>query len=595
MFRPPPRGWLKVVAVVFARLVNTPATLRNQGGWFCFGQQLHLHEALQTARNMSEKNTDQYVEYWKKNFRGTRPLPTPSRTYVPWEMFEGLDVWDEKHEVMNQLLGKSIEDLINFYLVAIYKIGEKPTWKNRLTARFNRSNLVFWCRHGVCIFFEKCDDCDARNRDNITFLRQLKPKVLAFFSSREFWLGLDGISFEQQVSQLFKQLGKAVELTKASGDGGVDIFLRDDSGLTAVQCKAQQGKVGPSVIRDLYGAMAHFKANRGVVISTGGYTAGAREFAAAKTIDLLDISDLLKLQMGASPMSKTPSDQEFETATDGSQLQNEQSVLPLKSDAFAFIPAGRFRMGDSLNGIRDAPVHTVEIAAFLMAKCEITKALWDEVRNWGMNHGYTDLPEGGGKAENHPVQNITWFSAIKWCNAFSEKQGLKTCYTYLVDTYKSGEIDVDCKWNSNGYRLPTEAEWEKAARGGLSGKQFSSGNEITQRMANFSNGLRKFHSKFAIGEMPYTSPVASFPPNAYGLYDVDGNVSEYCWDRYDDYSLDTQYDPRGPASGHRGRVARGGHWGCVDSYCRVAYRHRQSPSHYPTSGVGFRVARSILT
>jgi hypothetical protein len=146
---------------------------------------------------------------------------------------------------MNQLLGKSIKDLINFYLVAIYKIDDKPTWKNRLTARFNRSNLVFWCRHGVCIFFKKCAECDARNRDNITFLRQLKPKVLAFFSSREFWLGLDGISFEQQVSQLFKQLGKAVELTKASGDGGVDIFLRDDSGLTAsvsFLCRFQSGR-----------------------------------------------------------------------------------------------------------------------------------------------------------------------------------------------------------------------------------------------------------------------------------------------------------------------------------------------------------------
>lgn len=252
---------------------------------------------------MSE-GEDQYVEFWKKRFGGTRPPPVPGRTYVPWEMIGSCD---DIEQPMHRLLQKTIEDCIRFYDEAINrKVPEKPTWKDRLKARYNRRNLVFWCRHGVCIFLEKCAECEARNRENIEFLHRLKSKVLVFYSSREFWLGLDGISFERQVGHLFKQLGKSVELTKASGDWGVDVFLRDDSGLTAVQCKAHRGKIGPSVVRDLYGAMTHFQANRGMVISTGGYTVGARDFAMGKTIDLLDLSDLLKLQMSLPPHLSHP-------------------------------------------------------------------------------------------------------------------------------------------------------------------------------------------------------------------------------------------------------------------------------------------------
>ena len=244
---------------------------------------------------MSEEKVDQYVEFWKKQFGGTRPLPVPGRTYVPWEMIEDCD---DIEQPMHMLLQKSIEDCMKFYEGAINRIvPANPTWLDRSIARFNKRNLIFRCRHGVYICFEKCTTCDERNRQNLEFLHRLKSKALDFYQSQAFWLGLDGLGFERQVGHLFKQLGKFVELTKASGDWGVDVFLRDSSGLTAVQCKAHQGKIGPSVVRDLYGAMAHFQANRGMVISTGGYTVGAHEFAMGKTIDLLDLSDLLKLQM----------------------------------------------------------------------------------------------------------------------------------------------------------------------------------------------------------------------------------------------------------------------------------------------------------
>ena len=291
------------------------------------------------------------------------------------------------------------------------------------------------------------------------------------------------------------------------------------------------------------------------------------------------------------------------------------SATPPAPDGFALIPAGSFQMGDQSNPLvgssGELPVHSVYVSAFYMGKYEVTKELWDTVRAWGLNNGYTDLPGGNGtyisKGANHPVHSINWYSMVKWCNARSQKEGFMPCYSVSAFTYKTGDSVPDCNWSVNGYRLPSEAEWEKAARGGLSGHNFPWGNTISHSQANYCvnslNGTTNdysydesptqgYHPTYATGLTPYTSPAGSFAPNGYGLYDMAGNVWEWCWDSYGSYPSTAQTDPLGPVSGWL-RVNRGGSWGTVAFGCRVADRGYFSPAAAGNI-FGFRIARSSV-
>ena len=284
---------------------------------------------------------------------------------------------------------------------------------------------------------------------------------------------------------------------------------------------------------------------------------------------------------------------------------NSASVTVTVGDStpndMALIPAGSFTMGDSLDGDFDAPPVTVNVSAFFMGKNEVTKALWDEVRTWGAANGYTDLATGAGKASNHPVQTISWWDVVKWCNARSQKEGLTPVYTVSGTVMKTGTTAPTVNWSANGYRLPTEAEWEKAARGGLSGNRFPWGDTISHTNANFWNdgtetyrtGTTGFHPTYLTGSPPYTSPVGAFAANGYGLHDMAGNVREWCWDWYGASTyLNNATDPRGAASGTN-RVLRGGGWYDIANSCRVAFRLNRVPS-FTYDYIGFRVVRSSV-
>ena len=266
-------------------------------------------------------------------------------------------------------------------------------------------------------------------------------------------------------------------------------------------------------------------------------------------------------------------------------------------------PMSRIWAGISRRGraAPDAAPVTANLSAFYISVNEVTISQWQAVCFWAKDNGYTDLPEGTGKAPNHPVYFVNWYDVVKWCNARSQMEGLTPCYELGHTYYKTDENpNVECNWNANGYRLPTEAEWEKAARGGLVGQRFPWGNTITHNLANYNAdtttysydlGPDGYHPLGVDDTYPYTIPVGTFAANGYGLHDVAGNAFEWCWDWYGTPFAGGS-DPRGPSSGLE-RVARGGSWNYAVSTCRVGYRFYRSPTAFQYY-FGFRPARRAV-
>lgn len=273
----------------------------------------------------------------------------------------------------------------------------------------------------------------------------------------------------------------------------------------------------------------------------------------------------------------------------------------------AFIPAVEFLMGEP-----NAP-RSVYVSQFWLDRYEVTYELWTRVHDWAVPRDYAfsgGLRTGAGVAPDHPVHSISWYDAVKWCNARSEMEGLTPIYyadNAQIQVYRTGELDVPnarVTWSANGYRLPTEAEWEKAARGGLIGLDYPWGVGIDGSKANYSDSQHPFRPN-----RPPTTPVGYYdgnqtPPgldmaNGYGLYDMAGNVWEWCWDWSASLPSAPQTDPIGPNTGSS-RVLRGGSWDTNTGYLRCANRSNSSPSStynytpsFSVNNIGFRCARGF--
>ncbi|MCD6364809.1 MAG: formylglycine-generating enzyme family protein [Planctomycetes bacterium] len=233
------------------------------------------------------------------------------------------------------------------------------------------------------------------------------------------------------------------------------------------------------------------------------------------------------------------------------------------------VPAGEFLMGSVDGPADEKPVRRVRVGAFYMDKYEVTQEAFEAVL------GRNPSKWAGSRK---PVERVGWFAAIQYCNARSLADGLEPCYDLETQL---------CDFSANGYRLPTEAEWEYACRAG-SKTAYSFGRDKT--------ALKNF-AWFKANSGSATHPVGLKKPNAWGLHDMHGNVWEWCNDRYDKsyYSQAPASNPTGPAGGDE-RVLRGGSWASEAARCRSACRNSEEPGFadvcFGYEAYGFRCVRN---
>ena len=198
--------------------------------------------------------------------------------------------------------------------------------------------------------------------------------------------------------------------------------------------------------------------------------------------------------------------------------------------------------------------------------------------------------------------NVDWYDAIEYCNWRSQHEGLQPVYTIdksRKDPNNSSKYDdkkwlVTASWTANGYRLPLETEWEYAAREGGKKVRFGNGLDVAAPQHINFDGSESFEKSFSMAGVNrmQTVETGSLPANGLGLYEMSGNVREWCWDWYtSDYygQKNNGQEPKGPASGEY-RVVRGGSWGDNPDYCRAALRNRSSSDNRSYS-LGFRLVR----
>lgn len=238
--------------------------------------------------------------------------------------------------------------------------------------------------------------------------------------------------------------------------------------------------------------------------------------------------------------------------------------------------------------------HTV--SSFYMGRYEVTYELWHEVLSWAKGKGYNIINEGkeGVKgiigaepvSKIEPVTNINWYDAVVWCNAYSEMEILTPVYKISGTAIKDStpNENITCDWNAGGYRLPTEGEWYAAALANGAYNRVSGSGE-TDNAGDYG-----WYKENSSGN---TSIAGAKKPNSYGLYDMSGNVSEWCWDWFGEYPNESITNYKGLESGNY-KVRKGGSWNTSVSYLYPGLSDVSSPN-YRSSEIGFRVAKTCIT
>jgi len=248
---------------------------------------------------------------------------------------------------------------------------------------------------------------------------------------------------------------------------------------------------------------------------------------------------------------------------------SDEIEVVLNVESVVLVQGGTLPAGTGLAG--------QTVSTFYIGKYEVTWDEWQEVTAWAVANGYSDLANvGAGSAGSHPVHSVCWFDVVKWCNAKSQKAGLAPVYELSGAIYKTGQSVPTVNSSANGYRLPTEAEWEWAARGGVSsqGYTYSGSNDVNAVAWYDGNSL---NAPVLIENGRGSWQVGQKAPNELGLFDMSGNVFEWCWD----------------ADQIQNRYLRGGGWHFYGAdACRVFDRSISRSTTTSNTYSGFRLARS---
>jgi len=284
-----------------------------------------------------------------------------------------------------------------------------------------------------------------------------------------------------------------------------------------------------------------------------------------------------------APKSSATCAQVADTLMNFDRIQQPTPESPVvANENFALISGGTFQMGSPSSEPErgsDETRHSVTVGSFYMAKTEVSQQEYQTVM--GSNPSET-------KGDSLPVTNITWYDAIQYCNRLSEAEGLTPCYTISGTT-------VTWDKTANGYRLPTEAEWEYAARANTT-TPFHFGGYVHNSDANCYNAYgynNDASGNWVNGSDSYlrrTVAVDQYAANSYGLYNVHGNAAEWVWDWYDEYDTGAAANPTGPESGNA-KIVRGGGWNDHPKHIRSAYRGAQ-PADVPLYSIGVRPVRN---
>jgi formylglycine-generating enzyme required for sulfatase activity len=317
------------------------------------------------------------------------------------------------------------------------------------------------------------------------------------------------------------------------------------------------------------------------------------------------------LQLYPDGQYKQEAERAMQAFTQPSSPVTAPAEKPIQTDelpAMVYVQGGTFEMGSTEGDSDEKPVHTVTVSDFYIGRFEVTVEAFSEFvqatdyrtdaekgdgsyihenGNWTKKAGINWRYDATGKRRpsseyNHPVIHVSWNDAVAYCNWLSQQHSYEPVYTIKGD-------QVTANWEANGYRLPTEAEWEFAARS-RGGRDKWSGTSQGSELASYGNHWESGSNDKDGYE--HTAPVGSFRTNDLGLHDMSGNVWEWCWDWYDSdyYSNSSSRNPRGPSTGSN-RVLRGGSWYDVPAYLRCANRYGISPD-FRSYFIGFRLTRA---